>query len=111
MIASHRFPMFRGRNKTSVEFVKHFFLTNKGKFLLGLASPGGAGRNRTLGQKEFENLEFHVPLDSDEQVLIADCLSALDTLIAAHTQKLDILNTHKKGLMQGLFPSASEVEA
>lgn len=111
MIASHRFPMFKGKNKASVEFVKHFLLTNKGKFLLGLASPGGAGRNRTLGQKEFENLEFHVPEDLDEQVLIADCLSALDTLISAHTQKLDILKIHKKGLMQGLFPLINEAEA
>ncbi|MFT3963580.1 restriction endonuclease subunit S [Propionivibrio sp.] len=111
MIASHRFPMFKGKSKTSVEFFKHFFLTNKGKFLLGLASPGGAGRNRTLGQKEFESLEFHVPVDLDEQVLIADCLSSLDTLIFAHTQKLDILTTHKKGLMQGLFPSINETEA
>jgi type I restriction enzyme, S subunit len=108
MIASHRFPMFKGKNKTSVEFVKHFLLTNKGKFLLGLASPGGAGRNRTLGQKEFENLEFHVPVDLEEQVLIADCLSSLDTLIFVHTQKLCILIAHKKGLMQGLFPSMDQ---
>lgn len=110
MIASHRFPMYRGKNKTSVEFVKHFLLTSKGKFLLGLASPGGAGRNRTLGQKYFESLEFHVPVDLGEQVMIADCLSSIDTLIFAHTKKLDILNTQKQGLIQALFPSANEVE-
>ena len=42
---------------------------------------------------------------------IADCLTSLDDLIAAQTQKLDALKTHKKGLMQQLFPSPEEVEA
>ena len=40
-----------------------------------------------------------------EQQRIADCLTSLDDLIAAQTQKLDALKTHKKGLMQQLFPS------
>lgn len=45
-----------------------------------------------------------------EQQRIADCLTTLDDLIAAHTQKLVALKTHKKGLMQQLFPSPGEVE-
>ena len=32
-------------------------------------------------------------------------------LIAAQTQKLAALKTHKQGLMQQLFPSPEEVEA
>jgi type I restriction enzyme S subunit len=47
----------------------------------------------------------------DEQQKIADCLSALDDLITAQTQKLDTLKTHKKGLMQQLFPAIEEVGA
>ena len=39
---------------------------------------------------------------------IAACLSSLDALITAATQELDTLKTHKKGLMQQLFPSAGE---
>src|SRR4029077_5430423 len=46
-----------------------------------------------------------------EQQQIASCLSSLDSLIAAQTQKLEALKTHKQGLMQRLFPSAEEVEA
>jgi hypothetical protein len=41
---------------------------------------------------------------------IASCLTSLDDLIAAQTQKLAALKTHKKGLMQQLFPSPEEVE-
>jgi type I restriction enzyme S subunit len=47
----------------------------------------------------------------DEQQRVASCLSSLDALIIAETQKLEALRTHKKGLMQKLFPSPGEVEA
>ncbi len=46
-----------------------------------------------------------------EQQKIADCLFSLDELIASQSRKLDALKTHKKGLMQQLFPSPQEVEA
>ena len=41
---------------------------------------------------------------------IATCLSSLDSLITAETQQLEALKTHKRGLMQQLFPSPEEVE-
>jgi type I restriction enzyme S subunit len=46
-----------------------------------------------------------------EQQRIATCLSSLGTLITAETQKHEALKTHKKALMQQLFPSPEEVAA
>jgi type I restriction enzyme S subunit len=46
-----------------------------------------------------------------EQQRIASCLGSLDALITAETQKFEALKTHKKGLMQQLFPSPEELEA
>ena len=110
MIASHRFPMYKAyKNKAIVSYMKYFFLTNRGKELLWIASPGGAGRNKTLGQREFEDLELLIPSLVEEQQRIADCLSSLDELITAQTQKFDALKAHKKGLMQQLFPAMDEV--
>lgn len=40
-----------------------------------------------------------------EQQKIADCLSSLDDLITAHSQKHEALKSYKKGLMQNLFPA------
>ncbi len=45
----------------------------------------------------------------DEQQKIADCLSSIDELITAQSQKIESLKSHKKGLMQQLFPSMDEV--
>lgn len=109
MIASHRFPMYVAKSgKCDVKYVKEFFLTKRGKHLLGLASPGGAGRNKTLGQKEFEKLEIAMPDIVDEQTRIADCISSVDAQIVAESEKLDALKAHKKGLMQQLFPAAGD---
>ena len=47
---------------------------------------------------------------SSEQQKIADCLSSVDELIAAQARKVDALKTHKKGLMQQLFPRESETQ-
>jgi type I restriction enzyme, S subunit len=45
-----------------------------------------------------------------EQQKIANCLSSIDDLITAQTKKIDTLKTHKKGLMQQLFPALEEVK-
>jgi len=50
------------------------------------------------------------PKNKDEQQRIATCLSSLDALITAETQKHEALKLHKRGLMQQLFPSPEEVE-
>ncbi len=60
--------------------------------------------------KKSDLVKIDLPLPSlSEQQRIADCLTSLDDLIAAQTQKLEALKTHKKGLMQQLFPAPEEV--
>ena len=71
-------------------------------------STGTALKQLPIGK--LNGLELILPTELKEQRLIASCLSALDDLIAAQTQKLDALKTHKNGLMQQLFPSPDEVE-
>lgn len=55
----------------------------------------------------FSNLKIPAP-KLNEQQKIASCLSSLDEVITAHSQKLDLLIDHKKGLMQNLFPQEGE---
>lgn len=57
-----------------------------------------------LYASQLQNLIIHYPLSILHSTKIANCLSSLDDLIAAHSQKLELLKDHKKGLMQNLFP-------
>jgi len=53
------------------------------------------------------NFKLFIP-SLPEQQKIASCLSSLDDLITAQTQKIEQLQRHKKGLLQGLFPNMNE---
>lgn len=57
-----------------------------------------------LSQKQIREFSFLIPHPS-EQDKIASALSALDELLIAQQKKIDELQEHKKGLMQGLFPT------
>ena len=61
-----------------------------------------------INKSEFSKIEIVQPQDLAEQQKIADCLSSLDALIDAQVKKLDALRTHKRGLMQQLFPSPED---
>ena len=64
----------------------------------------------TLSQDSISKFKVLVPKISEQQ-RIANCLTSLDDLIAAESQKLDTFKTHKKGLMQQLFPMVDGVDA
>lgn len=82
-------------------FVLDFLSLNR--FATGQAQPG-------LSVDVLEKLPIAVPGQEAEQQKIADCLSSLDELIAAQARKVDALKTHKKGLMQQLFPREGETQ-
>jgi len=60
-----------------------------------------------LYPSQLEQLGIAFPSPAEQQK-IAECLTTLDEVIAAQSQKLAALKTHKKGLMQQLFPREGE---
>ena len=61
-VGSHRFLTCVPAPETAtVEFLRFYLSTPEGLQKLGEASPGGAGRNRTLGLKKLESLQVPVP--------------------------------------------------
>jgi type I restriction enzyme S subunit len=81
--------------------------------LIGDGIQNEVRKNRAMGaipmisQKQIREFPFLIP-ESNEQQCIASCLSSLDEVIAAHSQKLNLLKDHKKGMMQNLFPQEGE---
>jgi type I restriction enzyme S subunit len=45
----------------TAEFLRYYFLTDDGMLKIGEASPGGAGRNRTLGLEKLMAIQVPVP--------------------------------------------------
>ena len=61
-------------------------------------------------KQDIGNLAIPLPdANSGEQQKIADCLSSLDELIELQAKQLEALQTHKKGLMQQLFPQGIDL--
>jgi len=84
--------------EVSIDFV--FSLLEKfglNKLIFGSGQPLITGR-------QLKELSLFFPKPNEQQK-IADCLSSVDGLISAQSQKIELLKEHKKGLMQQLFPS------
>lgn len=102
-IASHRFPMYKSKSEIlDLDYLLYYFKSPRGKYLLGLASPGGAGRNKTLGKAEFMKLKIPVP-SLQEQKSIVQVLGAADKEIKLLKSKTEKLKEQKRGLMQVLL--------
>lgn len=103
MIASHRFPMFRSRNGNILpEYLYLYFSTPRGKYDLGIASPGGAGRNKTLGQQDFGRLKIPVP-PLEVQREVVGVVRELDNAIKNCSQQAKAKRAILNGLMQQLL--------
>lgn len=103
MIASHRFPMYKPKKDiVDLDYITEYFITKRGQNVLILASPGGAGRNKTLGQKEFAKSVVKMP-SLPEQQKIAEFLSTIDTVIEKQKETVSAWEERKKGVMQKLF--------
>lgn len=76
-IGSHRFMTFVPTDhRLDASWARWFFLSEPGLELIGQASPGSAGRNRTLAIDRFEALQIPLP-PIDEQRRVADGLEHL----------------------------------
>ena len=82
---SHRFITCQANPElTTAEFLRYQFLTDDGMLKIGEASPGGAGRNRTLGLEKLMAIEVPTPSLAVQQTF--DRLQAeIAALKAKHT--------------------------
>lgn len=100
---SHRFPTYKFKSEiTSAQFFQYLFVQPKFRTTLELISPGGAGRNRVLSKNEFLKISCKLPA-KNEQIKIANFLTAVDEKIIQLTQKCELLADYKKGIMQQIF--------
>ncbi len=103
--ASNDVLVFRSGASVKSEFLEYVL---KNDAFINYVMRSAKGVKMPRGDKDFM-LEYPVVVPHpQEQQKIASCLSSLDELIAAHTDKLEVLKDHKKGLLQNLFPQEGQ---
>jgi hypothetical protein len=84
-----------------------FYLLLSQDFLDYVIRNSERGKIPKINRDALLTYKVLIPLPAEQQ-RIASSLTTLDALITAKTQKLSTLKTHKKGLMQQLFPSPED---
>jgi len=106
-ICSPAYVVLRLKPGYSANYFRHFLKTDRFIALL-TKNLEGLRDGKMISYKQFSEILLPTPTRNEQQK-IADCLTSIDDLITAQTQKLATLKTHKKGLMQQLFPEGETV--
>ena len=94
-----------GKLVTAQDITFVYFLLQTSKVINDIEKSISGSEPPNLSAQQLEDIKTYIPSKRPEQQRIASCLSSLDALITAETQKHEALKTHKKALMQQLFPT------
>lgn len=108
--ASHRFPTYRRPDGGPIDYVRHALLSARGVELMGLASPGGAGRNRTLNRKRLGASCIPLP-PVDRQQEIAEALTAFEEHVASAEMAVGSALRAKNALLASVFGQTTRLDA
>jgi len=109
-IVSPIYKCFRFHSDENPVFWEWYFDSGSHEAQLGsLVNEGARAGRFNISISQFLSTSAWRP-DEPEQQKVAECLSSVDELIAAQARKVDALKSHKKGLMQQLFPREGETQ-
>jgi type I restriction enzyme S subunit len=94
------------RDSLEPNFLCQYLISNIGQKQIGSFQAGG--NRQGLNFAQIRSFIISIPTSIKEQQKIANCLSSLDALITAQSEKIEQLKLHKKGLMQGVFPKVND---
>jgi type I restriction enzyme S subunit len=103
---SHRFISRKSKEGVvSTDFLYYYFTTPEGIEQLGKASPGSAGRNRTLGLQMLDEIEVPVP-DYKKQLWIVSVAKRLEEL----GKRQEAIRKESEGLFKSVLDKAFQGE-
>lgn len=105
VIVSPLYEIFKTTDDCNDIFLWHWFHSNTFKRMVLNGQEGGV--RLCFSYNKLKDCYINLP-SLEEQQKIAECLSAMDDVIASETAKLDALKEHKKGLMQQMFPQPTK---
>jgi len=108
-LVSPAYTVCKPEGLTNSLFFSYYFKTPQLIRLFHKYSQGLVKDTLNLKYENFMRILVYVPPTPEEQQAIANCLASVDSIIVAESQKLEKLESQKKGLMQQLFPSVNAV--
>jgi type I restriction enzyme S subunit len=111
MIGSHRFMTYRANESVAdPRYLYYYFAFGPGLEAIRVASPGSAGRNRTLGIKPFAAQMIRIP-SKIEQRRIADKLNTLlrktDATTTASESQITVSDSTLDSAIQAVFDNGA----
>ena len=105
-VGSHRFITCVSLDRVvTAEFLCFYFLTPEGIEKIGEASPGGAGRNRTLGIEKLAHIEVPVP-EYRHQLHFGYVLGKIQEVREARDLNIARLNAMLPSILDSAFKGA-----
>lgn len=100
--SSSDIPTFSFKKESNPEF---FIYWLKANYLnLNIERTGTSNTLKRISTNALFSMRLPIPIPKEQQAIV-DCLSSLDNLINEQNEQINRLKTHKRGLMQQLFPS------
>lgn len=108
-IVSPIYKCFRFNSEENPVFWEWYFESGfHEQQLRSLVNEGARAGRYNISIDKFLSISVWRPKPT-EQKKVAECLSSIDSLISVQTRKLEVLNNHRKALLQQLFPSTADV--
>ena len=102
-VGSHRFITCVPKSGiATAEFLRFYLLTDEGIEKVRNTSPGGAGRNRTLGLKKLEKIEVPVP-NYDKQIWFDKLQTKVSDIINAQSDNQKELDAILPAILDKAF--------
>lgn len=99
-----------GKLKSKENLTLAYYLLQTNTIIKNIENSIAGSEPPNLSMNQIANILIPLPSNPNEQQKIAACLSSLDEVLTAETEKLDLLQDHKKGLLQQLFPAEGETQ-
>lgn len=90
------------KSRADTAYIYRYLITPAGIASLSLASPGGAGRNKTLGLSALANISIPLPPLAEQQK-ISQILDDVEAKLQLLESKQSAVKSLKRGLMQKLL--------
>ena len=112
MVASHRFPTFRCADDVDLDYLLMVLQTDQGRAVMGINSPGAAGRNRTIRLNQFLDEEIPVAPLPEQRAIVARFRSdekRIEALVAKVRDAIDRLKEFRTAFISAAVTGKIDV--